>query len=154
VKGVVIPGGESTTIGKLMTEYEFRERIRELIHNGIAVFGTCAGMILLAKRVNGCDVEPLSAMDIDVRRNAFGRQVDSFETELSVPLLGEKPFPGVFIRAPRVERVGDGVQVLARLPDDAPVAAREGNLLACTFHPELTADTRFHEYFLNLVHNA
>lgn len=149
--GLIIPGGESTTISRLMVEYGIREKVKSLIAEGLSVFGTCAGMILLAKKASRLDVEPLSAMDIDVRRNSFGRQVDSFETELSLPILGEKPFPAVFIRAPRMERVGEGVQVLARLSDGTPVAVREGNLLSCAFHPELTTDTRFHEYFLNIV---
>jgi 5'-phosphate synthase pdxT subunit len=151
LSGLVIPGGESTTIGKLMREYRLTEELKRLIARGFPVWGTCAGMILLAKEVAGHEQQLLGAMDIRVRRNAFGRQVDSFEVALDVPVLGHPPFPADFIRAPWIERVGDGVEVLARLPDGKPVAAREGNILVTAFHPELTADLRFHEYFLSIV---
>lgn len=149
--GLIIPGGESTTIAKLMTEHRMREQIQELRSEGLSLFGTCAGMILLARRVTGLDLEPLGALDIEVRRNAFGRQVDSFETDLPIPALGSDPFPAVFIRAPRIERIGNGVQCLAWLEDGTPVTAREGHSLVCAFHPELTEDTRFHQYFLDMV---
>jgi len=149
--GLIIPGGESTTIGKLAIEYNLREELTRLIDKNIPVFGTCAGMILLAKKVSGMNGQPLAAMDIDVRRNAFGRQVDSFEANVSVPTLGQPYFPAVFIRAPWIEKFGDSVHVLARLDDGTPVAAQEGNLLATAFHPELTSDFRFHKYFLTLV---
>ncbi len=149
--GLVIPGGESTTIGKLMTEYHLVDELNRLIADGLPVFGTCAGMILLAKRVFGLDQRPLGAMHIEVRRNAFGRQVDSFESDLDVPALGQSPFHAVFIRAPWIVRAGEGVEILARLPVGQPVAAREKNLVATAFHPELTTDLRFHEYFLTLV---
>jgi len=149
--GLVIPGGESTTIGRLMREYDLMTPLRRLAKEGFPMMGTCAGMILLAKQVSGIDVEPLGAMDIAVRRNAFGRQVDSFETDLEIPVIGESPFHAVFIRAPFIESAGDGVEVLARLPDGTGVAARQGNMLALAFHPELTDNLRLHEYFLSIV---
>ena len=148
--GLIIPGGESTTISRLMKEYHLTEEIRRLSRNGLAIFGTCAGMILLAKEVADSDAEPLRLMDIKVKRNAYGRQVDSFETELPIPALGEKPFPAVFIRAPIVEQVNGNVEILAEL-DGNCVTARQGNLLACTFHPELTSDLRLHEYFVSIA---
>ena len=151
IDGLIIPGGESTTINRLMLNYDLLSEIRKLAKNGLPVFGTCAGMILLAREISDSDVEPIGVMDIVVRRNAFGRQKDSFETELSIPALGEKPFPGVFIRAPLIEQVNGRVEVLARLDDGTIVAARQGKLLAAAFHPELTSDLRFHQYFLDLV---
>ncbi|MFH0847388.1 MAG: pyridoxal 5'-phosphate synthase glutaminase subunit PdxT [Chloroflexota bacterium] len=151
IDGLIIPGGESTTISKLMREFKLTPKILARVKRGMPVMGTCAGMILLAKEVPDGAIEPLRLMDICVRRNAFGRQVDSFEASLPVAELGEKPFPCVFIRAPVVEEVGRGVQVLARLDGGMCVAARQGNLLALAFHPELTQDTRFHEYFLDIV---
>jgi len=149
--GLIIPGGESTSISRLMLGYNLTKEIRNLAKNGLAIFGTCAGMILLAKELSDLDVEPLGLMDIVVRRNAFGRQVDSFETELSIPVLGEKPFPGVFIRAPLIEQADSEVEMLARLANGTSVAARQGKLLASAFHPELTDDLRFHRYFLDIV---
>ena len=149
--GLIIPGGESTTIGKLMLDYNLVSEIGALAKAGMAVFGTCAGMILIAEKVSGNEMEPLSLMNITVKRNAFGRQRESFETELSIPVLGEEPFPGVFIRAPMIERYDGSVEVLAKLADGTNVAAREGRLLASAFHPELTADLRFHRYFLDIV---
>jgi len=155
VKGLIIPGGESTTIGKLLGEYRLVGELKKLIAKGFPVFGTCAGMVLLAKEVRGLDgnhsVELLGAMDIAVRRNAFGRQVDSFETDLDISVLGPPSFHAVFIRAPRIEKVGRGVEVLASLADGTPVAARQGNVVATAFHPELTADLRLHKHFLSLV---
>mgnify|MGYP005847907257 FL=1 len=148
--GLIIPGGESTTIGKLATEYGLVEPIREMARAGVPIWGTCAGMIILAKEVTGHEQPLVGVMDIVVRRNAFGRQVDSFVEDLQVPAFGEgaRPFPGVFIRAPLIESVGPAVEVLARLPEGGIVAARQGNLLATAFHPELTGDPRFHRYFL------
>ena len=154
ISGLVIPGGESTTICKLMREYSLVEEVGKLIAKGLPVLGTCAGMILLAKEILGPNEHSLKAMNIKVRRNAFGRQVDSFEADLDIPALGHPPFRAVFIRAPWIERLGAGVQVLASLPDGTPVAARQGNLLATAFHPELTADLRFHEYFLSIVNGS
>jgi 5'-phosphate synthase pdxT subunit len=149
--GLIIPGGESTTIGKLMAEYKLGEEVQKLASEGLPLFGTCAGMVLLAKRVIGLDLQPLAVIDIEVRRNAFGRQVDSFETELLITVLGQNPFPGVFIRAPWIERSGDGVESIAQLQDGTIVAAKGENILVSAFHPELTDDTRLHEYFLNIV---
>ncbi len=149
--GLIIPGGESTTMLNLMRSYNLVQPLRELIQNGLPVMGTCAGMILLAKRVTNTDMETLAVMDIEVRRNAFGRQVDSFEAELDIPLPGEEPFPAVFIRAPFIVDTDSGVEILCRLPDDTIVAARQGNLLALAFHPELNCDSRLHRYFLDMV---
>jgi len=149
--GLIIPGGESTSISKLMLAYNLVTEIRNLAKNGLPIFGTCAGMILLANQISDLDAEPIGVMDITVRRNAFGRQTDSFETELKIPVLGEKPFPGIFIRAPVIEQVGSEVEILARLANGTDVAARQGKLLACAFHPELTNDLRFHQYFLDIV---
>jgi 5'-phosphate synthase pdxT subunit len=150
--GLIIPGGESTTIGKLAVKWRLLEPIRTLAKAGRPVWGACAGMILMAQEVtDGVPAQPLlGLMDIAVARNAFGRQVDSFEADLDVPVLGKPPFHAVFIRAPLIERVGAGVEVLARLEGGAVVAARQGNLLATAFHPELTEDDRFHRYFLGL----
>jgi 5'-phosphate synthase pdxT subunit len=151
VSGLVIPGGESTTIGKLMGEYRLTEALNGLITEGVPVLGTCAGMVMLAKRISGMDQQSLGAMDIEVKRNAFGRQVESFESALDIPVLGQPPFHAVFIRAPVIESVGDGVEILARLADGSPVAARQNNLVATAFHPELTHDLRVHKYFLSFV---
>ena len=149
--GLVIPGGESTSISKLMLDYNLLNEIRDLAENGLPIFGTCAGMILLANEILDSDLESLRVMEIIVKRNAFGRQKDSFETELSIPALGEKSFPGIFIRAPRIERVNSQVEILAKLADGTSVAARQEKLLAAAFHPELTDDRRFHQYFLDIV---
>ncbi len=149
--GLIIPGGESTAISRLMCDYELKGRIIELARNGLPIFGTCAGMILLAEKAPGACPEPLGVMSIKVKRNAFGRQRQSFEADLSIPALGEKPFPGIFIRAPAVERVNGKAKILAKLPDGTIVAARQGKLLASAFHPELTDDLRFHQYFLDII---
>ncbi len=149
--GLIIPGGESTAITKLMLSSNLTEEIKSLARKGMPIFGTCAGMIVLSTKNSDQDVAPLGLMDIIVKRNAFGRQVDSFETELSIPVLGKKPFPAVFIRAPLIERANSNVSILARLPDGTIVAARQGNLLVSAFHPELTDDLRFHRYFLDIV---
>lgn len=151
LNGLIIPGGESTSISKLMLDYNLMGEIRNLSDSGLAILGTCAGMILLSKKILDSDVEPLGLMDITVRRNAFGRQKDSFETELAIPALGEKPFPGVFIRAPIIERANSTVEILTRLTAGTGVAVRQGRMLATAFHPELTDDLRFHQYFLDIV---
>ncbi len=150
---LIIPGGESTTIGKLMVAYNLQQPIRERIAAGMPVWGTCAGMILLARETdNALAGQPLlAAMHMRVKRNAFGSQVDSFETDLDIPALGEPPFHAIFIRGPAVEHIENGVEVLARLEDGTIVAVREGHLLGTAFHPEMTGDPRFHEYFLRLV---
>lgn len=148
--GLIIPGGESTTIGKIATQYGLIEPIREMVEQGKPVWGTCAGMIVLAKDV-GMRQPLIGVMDVQVKRNAFGRQVDSFETNLDIPEInnGDKsPFHAIFIRAPLLESVGEKVKVLARLEDGTIVAARQDNLLATSFHPELTNDARFHKYFV------
>jgi pyridoxal 5'-phosphate synthase pdxT subunit len=149
--GLIIPGGESTTIVRLLRTSHLLEPLRKLATDGFPIWGTCAGMILLAKRLDASGMPALEAMDISVRRNAFGRQVDSFEADLSMPVLGEPPYHAVFIRAPIIEAVGPGVDVLARLENNTPVAARQGRLLATAFHPELTPDARFHKFFLQIA---
>jgi len=152
--GLILPGGESTTIGKLAVDFGLIDPLRAFARQH-AVWGTCAGAILLSRDAQRA--QPLlELMDITIRRNAFGRQVDSFEVPLQAPALSgvddgrEGPFPAVFIRAPLIERVGPGVEVLARLQDGTIVAARQGRWLATSFHPELTGDDRFHRYFLRL----
>lgn len=150
LKALVIPGGESTTISRLMSDFAVLGAIRELASQGFPILGTCAGLILLAKKVVGFKLDTISVMDIEVRRNAYGRQIDSFEARLDIFVLGNNPFPGVFIRAPIIERVGDGVEVLCCL-DGVPVAVQQGKMLACSFHPELAGDLRFHKYFLDLA---
>jgi len=149
--GLIIPGGESTSISRLMLEYDLASEIRNLAERGLAIMGTCAGMILLAREPSDPKVRPLGLMDITVKRNAFGRQRESFEAELAIPALGEKPFPGVFIRAPIIEQANDGVEVLTRLDNGTIVAARQERLLASAFHPELTDDLRFHKYFVDII---
>ncbi len=152
--GLIIPGGESTTIGKLAVQYHLIEPLRDIARSGQPVWGTCAGMIFMAKDV-GRDQPLLGLMDVKVQRNAFGRQVDSFEADLNIKGIdGHKPFHGIFIRAPLIESVGDDVEVLARVEKehtDVIVAAKQGNLLATSFHPELSNDDRFHRYFLKMA---
>jgi 5'-phosphate synthase pdxT subunit len=148
---LIIPGGESTTMRRLLAGYDLTEPIRERAEAGFPVYGTCAGCILLAAEVDGAPAPPLGLMDIGVTRNAYGRQVDSFETDLAIPVLGDEPLHAIFIRAPRIEHAGRDVEVLARLDDGTVVAARQGNLVVTTFHPELTGDSRFHRYFLDHV---
>lgn len=155
--GLIIPGGESTTIGKLAVSFGVLEPLRALGRDGLPIWGTCAGMILLARDI-GPEQPWLGLMDISVRRNAFGRQVESFEVDVSVPVLGrvepqggQESFRAVFIRAPQVVDVGPGVKVLARLGNGAIVAVRQSRMLATAFHPELTGDARFHRLFLSMV---
>lgn len=174
VDGLIIPGGESTVMGKLMVEYQLDQPLRDIIHGGLPTWGTCAGLILLARATdNALQGQPLlAALDVRVRRNAFGAQRESFATELRIPALGAPPVQAVFIRAPIVESVGAGVEVLARLDGGVPaahasgsangqgaetfdiVAVRQGVLLGTAFHPEVTSDLRFHEYFLAVVRGA
>jgi 5'-phosphate synthase pdxT subunit len=149
--GLIIPGGESTTIVRLMRTSGLLDTLRDYAAQGFPMWGTCAGMILLARRLDETGIPALQAMDMTVRRNAFGRQVDSFEADLTIPVLGADPFHAVFIRAPIIEDVGTTVEVLSRLPNGTPVAAQEGRLLATAFHPELTSDLRFHRHFLHIV---
>ncbi len=151
VAGLVIPGGESSVMDKLSRAFGLSEPLRQAIGSGLPVYGTCAGLIMIADVVlDGiAGQESLGGLDIAVRRNAFGSQLDSFETDLDIPVLGDPPVHAVFIRAPIVETVGDGVAVLASLDDGRVVAVEQGNLLGTSFHPEMTGDTRFHEYFLS-----
>jgi 5'-phosphate synthase pdxT subunit len=144
VDGLVLPGGESTTMRRLIDRWGLRGPILDLAARGAPLFGTCAGLILLAREITGGEPPVLPLLDVTVQRNAFGRQLDSFETELDVPLLGAQPVHAVFIRAPVIERVGPDVDVIARLPDGRIVAVRERNILATSFHPELAGETRFH----------
>jgi 5'-phosphate synthase pdxT subunit len=150
IRALIIPGGESTTISKLLSDYSLKEPLINLVQQGLPVLGTCAGMILLAKKIAGSEVEPLGVMDIEIERNAFGRQIDSFEADLPMPALGDKTFRGIFIRAPIVQKVEPGVEILCQINNRA-VVVKQGKKLACAFHPELTDDLRFHRYFLNLV---
>ena len=149
--GLIIPGGESTTLSRLMSMYHLREPVAQMAQQHKTVWGTCAGMIMMAHEITEEDPIPLQLMDIGVQRNAFGRQIDSFEQDLEITQFNTPPLHAIFIRAPVIIRVGDGVQVLAELPDGRPVAVQQGNLLATSFHPELTNDTRFHQYFLDLA---
>ena len=154
--GIIIPGGESTTIGKMIVLYGFEEVLQQKIREGFPVWGTCAGLILLARETdNALAGQPLLAsMHIRVRRNAFGSQRESFETDLSVPVLGEAPFHAFFIRGPAIEAVGPEVETLATLDDGTIVAVREGALLGTAFHPEVSGDPRFHNYFLRIVQSV
>ncbi len=150
VDALVIPGGESTTIGMLIERFGLLEPLRRRIASGFPVLGTCAGAILLANTIESSDQVKVGGMDIVVRRNAYGTQVDSFEADIHVPRLGDPPVRGVFIRAPRIVSAGPGVEVLAGF-EDYPVAALEANVMVLTFHPELTEDDRFHRHFLEMV---
>lgn len=157
VDALIIPGGESTTIGKLLVRTGLHEAIRIRAASGMSIWGTCAGMILLGADVGDTgsrtgERQPLlRLMDVRLRRNAFGAQLESFETTLEVPAIADYPVPTIFIRAPVIEAVGAGVDVLARLPDGRPVAARQGQYLATAFHPELTDDLAWHRYFVTSV---
>lgn len=148
---LIIPGGESTTILKLMKSSHLFQPVRDLARAGLPIFGTCAGMICLAKKVSNYDMETVAVMDMVVRRNGFGRQIDSFESKLPILALGDKPFHAIFIRAPFIETAEPEVEILARLASGAAVACRQGKLLATSFHPELTGDFRLHSYFLGIV---
>ena len=149
--GLIIPGGESTTILKLMQSFDFFPPLRELAHDSFPIWGICAGVICLARDISNSDIKTLAVMDVKVKRNAFGRQIDSFETELAMPVLGVKPFPAVFIRAPTIEGADSEVEILARLPNGTDVAAQQGKMLISAFHPELSYDLRFHSYFLKIA---
>jgi 5'-phosphate synthase pdxT subunit len=155
LEGLIIPGGESTTIGKLAVRYELVEPLKAFAAQR-PMWGVCAGLIFMARDIGGLEQPLLGVMDVVVERNAFGRQVDSFETDLSVPSLNghgsqSSPFHAIFIRGPIIRSVGPGVQVLAALSGGTIVAARQNNLLATAFHPELSGDPRFHQYFLNML---
>ena len=151
--GLILPGGESTTIGLLMDRFGLMEAVQQRAAEGMPVYGACAGMILMAKQIADSEQPRLGLMDIRVRRNAYGRQVDSFESPIEMPILGGEPFPGVFIRAPAIESTEPHVRRLAEL-DGRAVLVQEGNLLASSFHPELSSDRRIHRYFLQMSSNA
>jgi len=144
LSGLILPGGESTTMRKLIDEWGLRQPILDLANKGAPLFGTCAGMILLSKEITDGDEPVFPLLDISVKRNAFGRQLDSFESDLEVPVLGDRKVHAVFIRAPIVERVGPDVDVIAQLEDGRVVAVRKGQIVATAFHPELAGETRFH----------
>lgn len=154
VDALIIPGGESTTIGMLMRRNKLHEALKKAIKNGLPVYGTCAGAILLAKEIVGeQQADTLGVMDVAIVRNAYGPQLDSFVTELKAPALGKVPLEAVFIRAPKIAKIGKNVEVLAE-HEREPVLVRENNMLISTFHPELTDDIRIHKYFLSFIKNA
>jgi 5'-phosphate synthase pdxT subunit len=153
VDGLVIPGGESTTVMKLLARFELAQPIVARVRAGMPLWGTCMGMIVVARDVAGLDQPSLGLLDVTVRRNAFGRQNESAEIELAIPALGPRPFPAIFIRAPWIERAGPSVEVLAER-DGHGVMVRQGAVLGTSFHPELTADPRVHAYFLSMVEAA
>ena len=155
VDGLIIPGGESTTIVQLIDIYNMREKLRERVLNeGMPTWGTCAGMIVMAQKLSDHRPDPLKLMNIEVSRNAFGRQVDSFETDIEVEDMDGPPYHAVFIRAPVVDTIGEGVRIISSLDDGRPVAVRQGHMLATAFHPELTNDPRMHKLFLQMVDEA
>lgn len=147
ISALIIPGGESTTIGKLLNEFQLFEPVIKIGREGLPIFGTCAGLIMMAREIAGSAQPCLGLMDTCVERNAFGRQVDSFEADLDIAAIGEQPFRAVFIRAPYIIEAGSGVEVLASFGEKI-VFARQGRFLAVAFHPELTGDFRIHQYFL------
>lgn len=151
--GIIIPGGESTTITRLMKEYGLWDSVKQAHAEGKAVWGTCAGMIIASRSIVGQDraQETLGIIDIDTQRNAYGRQLDSFEENIQSSAINGVPFRAIFIRAPIIKRVGSKVQVIATSANKSPIAVREGKVMATSFHPELTEDTRFHAYFLGLI---
>ncbi len=154
IDALILPGGESTTMVRLIDLHDLREPLQQRVEEGMPVWGTCAGMILMARSLTEDRPEPLSLMDIKVTRNAYGRQLESFETNLDIPVLGETQLHAIFIRAPGVAEVGPGIEVLARLPSGTPVAVREGSKVTTAFHPELTNDFRFHEYFITIINET
>ena len=152
--GLIIPGGESTTLSRLMTIYELREPIQKMASDGKAIWGTCAWMIMMASEITEKDPTPLGIMDITVIRNAFGRQIDSFEQNLTVKYLDPLPYHAIFIRAPVISRVGIEVEILAALEDGRAVAVQQKHLLATSFHPELTKDSRLHDRFVSMASHS
>lgn len=150
IDGLIIPGGESTVIGKLLVKNNIIVPLVERVKSGMALYGTCAGMILMAKTIDGNSQPHMSLMDITVKRNAYGRQKESFEASFSVKGLGEQPFTGIFIRSPKITGITGNIEVLAEF-ENIPVLVREGRLLASSFHPELTDDPRIHELFLSML---
>lgn len=152
--GLILPGGESTTVGKLMDRYGVDKAIRKRVAEGMTVFGTCTGMILLSKDIEGSDQHRLGLMDTTVRRNAFGRQVDSFEIDLEIPGISGGPVRAIFIRAPFITQAKADAKILAKLETGEIIMVRQGNCLAAAFHPELTDDTRVHNYFVQMTRSA
>ena len=152
--GLIIPGGESTTIVQLIDIYGLRDPLVEKANKGLAVWGTCAGMIVIAKNLNDIRPNPLGLMDIEVSRNAFGRQIDSFETDLDINGINGPPMHAIFIRAPLVTQIGSGVEILAEVEEGKPVAVKQNRVLATSFHPELTADARMHSMFVNIAYST
>ncbi|WP_302486240.1 pyridoxal 5'-phosphate synthase glutaminase subunit PdxT [uncultured Megamonas sp.] len=151
IDGLILPGGESTAIGKLLDYFSLKEILQQKIISGLPVFGTCAGLILLAKNIENQTNTHLATMDITVKRNGYGSQLDSFSTNLLIPTIDKNiPIPLVFIRAPYITKTGNDVQILATL-DNKIIAARQKNMLVSSFHPELTCDLRFHQYFLSMI---
>ncbi len=150
IDGLIIPGGESTAMGKLLNYFSLTEPLKNKIEEGLPVWGTCAGLILLAKKIENQNTTYLATMDITVRRNAYGSQLDSFSTDLIIPAVDDKPLPLVFIRAPYIVKADSNVTVLAKL-DNHIIAAREQNMLVSSFHPELTDDLSFHKYFVSMI---
>ena len=154
VEALVMPGGESTTMIKLLKRFEMWEALRNRIEDGMPVLATCAGMILLSKKIeNVVNQDSLGVLDISVKRNGYGRQINSFEVDLQIDEIGPEPFRAVFIRAPKIESIGDEVRVLTSY-DGSPVLVRQNNMLAASFHPELTGDLRIHRYFLKMAEAA
>tara|TARA_B100001179_G_C18518770_1_gene371803 strand:+ start:234 stop:815 length:582 start_codon:yes stop_codon:yes gene_type:complete len=154
VDGLIIPGGESTTIVQLIDIYKFRDSLKAKSNNGFPIWGTCAGMIVMASQLTDKRPDPLKLMDIVVTRNAFGRQVDSFEADINVAGMNDGPFRAVFIRAPIVTKVGRDVEILSQLDNGNAVAVRQENLLATAFHPELTNDSRMHLLFAKMIEDS
>ena len=153
IDGLIIPGGESTTIVQLIDIYEMRQSLIEKVRNGLAVWGTCAGMIVIAKNLKDKRPDPLGLMDIEGSRNAFGRQINSFETDLDINGIDGPPMHAIFIRAPLVTEIGNGVEILAEVGQGKPVAVKQNRILATSFHPELTEDPRMHAMFANIAHS-
>jgi 5'-phosphate synthase pdxT subunit len=151
LSGLILPGGESTTMRKLVARWNLREPIMAFARSGAPILGTCAGMIVVAKEIAGGEEPVFPLLDVTVERNAFGRQLDSFETDLDMPIVGDRPVHAIFIRAPIIERVGPGVEVLARLPDQRVVAVRQRNVVAISFHPELAGETRIHRLIATMA---
>ncbi len=151
LSGLILPGGESTTMRKLVARWNLRRPIMDLAASGAPILGTCAGMIVVATEIAGGEEPVFPLLDVTVERNAFGRQLDSFETELPMPILGDRPVHAIFIRAPIIERVGPGVEVLASLPDGRVVAVRQRNVIAISFHPELAGETRIHRLIATMA---
>ena len=153
LEGLIIPGGESTTIVQLIDIYGLRAPLVDKVNQGLAIWGTCAGMIVIAKNLKDRRPDPLGLMDIEVSRNAFGRQIDSFETDLDIQGMDGPPMHAIFIRAPLVTQIGTDVEILAEVDDGKPVAVKQNRIIATSFHPELTEDSRMHSMFVDIAHS-